>query len=118
MKELMQFIRATADLARHKIKRLETLPDGRVAGVVDRATEPTFEEIETFLEHLAEVPEGTDKRRVCEWARWEVGELAKWQLSLVVMWYGDQIVNAPGGGTFRLSFDDDGALHTHDWSRL
>ena len=116
MKELMQFIRATADLALHKVGVFLRSHDPDLANMT--GAEPSFEEMETFLTHLAEVPEGTDKNRVCEWARWEVGELAKWQLSLVVMWYGDQIVNAPGGGTFRLSFNDDGALHTHDWSRL
>lgn len=102
MKEFMQFIRATADLARHKVGAFLRSHDPDLANVTSKG-EPTFEELEATLEHLAMVPEDTDNSRVVEWVTHEFDGLEPWQLKLVLMWYGDQIINGRDGGNYMVS---------------
>lgn len=102
MRELMQFIRATADLALHKVGTFLRSHDPDLADVTSKG-EPTFEELEATLEHLATVPEDTDNSRVAEWAMHELGALDSWQLRLILMWYGDQITNGRDGGNHVIS---------------
>lgn len=103
MKELTQFIRAAADLARHKVGVFLRSHDPDLANVT--GAEPSFEELEATLEHLAMVPEDTDNSRVMEWAMHELDGPNSWQLRLILMWYGNQIVNGPDGGNHVVSLN-------------
>lgn len=102
MKELTQFIRATADLARHKVGVFLRSHDPDLTNVTSKG-EPTFEELEATLEHLATVPEDVDNSRVIEWVTHELDGLDSWQLRLILMWYGDQITNGRDGGDHVIS---------------
>lgn len=104
MKELMQFIRAAADLALHKVGVFLRSHDPDLANVTSKG-EPTFEELEATLERLAMVPEDTDNSRVIEWAMHELDGFESWQLRLILLWYGDQIVNGPDGGNHVVSLN-------------